>query len=42
MQWLTMDVTDMWQFESNTFDLIIDKSTIDAIVCGDDANLKVA
>ena len=37
-----MDVTNMWQFESGMFDLIIDKSTIDAIVCGDDANLKVA
>lgn len=42
MQWLTMDCTNMWQFQANTFDLVIDKSTIDAIVCGDDANLKVA
>ena len=37
-----MDITDMSEFESNTFDLAIDKSTIDALLCGDDAYLKVA
>jgi len=42
IQWITMDITDMSQFESNSFDLAIDKSTIDAIVCGDYASLKVA
>ena len=42
MSWLVMDATDMHQFESNTFDLVIDKSTNDAIICGDDNHLKVA
>ena len=32
-----MDVTDMSYFEANTFDLAIDKSTIDALLCGTDA-----
>ena len=29
-------------FESNTFDIAIDKSTIDALLCGDESFLKVA
>ena len=37
-----MDITDMSELESNTFDIAIDKSTIDALLCGDDAFLKVA
>ena len=37
-----MDITDMREFESNSFDLAIDKSTIDALLCGDDSFLKVA
>ena len=37
-----MDITDMNEFESNTFDIAIDKSTIDALLCGDDAYLKVS
>ena len=37
-----MDITDLSQLESNTFDMAIDKSTIDALLCGDDAFLKVA
>lgn len=36
-----MDVRDM-KFETNFFDLIIDKSTIDALLCGDQAFLNVA
>ena len=36
-----MDVMDM-KFESDFFDLIIDKSTIDALLCGDHAFLYVA
>ena len=36
-----MDCTDM-TYGDNTFDLIIDKSTIDAILCGDNADLMVA
>ena len=42
MKWLVMDITDMSEFESNYFDLIIDKGTMDALLCGNDAYLKVA
>ena len=41
MKWDVMDCTDM-TYGDNTFDLIIDKSTIDAILCGDNADLMVA
>lgn len=37
-----MDITDMSELESNSFDIAIDKSTIDALLCGDDAFVKVA
>ena len=36
-----MDVRDL-KFEQNTFDLIIDKSTIDALLCGDSSFINVA
>ncbi len=36
-----MDVRDL-KYESGFFDLIIDKSTIDAILCGDDAFINTA
>lgn len=36
-----MDCTDL-KYHSQTFDLIIDKSTIDALLCGDNSFLKVA
>ena len=42
MQFLVMDITDMSALESNSFDLAIDKSTMDALLCGDDASFKVA
>ena len=42
MTWLTMDITDMRAFDSNTFDLAIDKSTIDALLCGNKAFEKVS
>ena len=42
MTWLVMDITDMSTFDSNTFDLAIDKSTIDALLCGENAFEKVA
>ncbi len=29
-------------YDSNFFDLIIDKSTIDALLCGEDAFINVA
>ncbi|CAG9325386.1 unnamed protein product [Blepharisma stoltei] len=41
MTWSVQDVRDI-KFPSNTFDLAIDKSTIDALLCGDDAYLNVA
>ena len=42
MDYIVMDITDMSEFESNTFDLVIDKSTMDALLCGDDSFVKVA
>ena len=36
-----MDVREM-TYDSNFFDLIIDKSTIDALLCGEDAFINVA
>lgn len=41
MTWTVMDVMDM-KFPSNYFDLAIDKSTIDALLCGDNAFINVA
>ena len=34
MKWDVMDVRDL-KYEDNSFDLIVDKSTIDALLCGD-------
>ena len=36
-----MDVTEM-KYPNNYFDVAIDKSTIDALLCGDNAFLNVA
>ena len=41
MIYKVMDCCDL-QFEDNFFDIIIDKSTIDAILCGDNAFLNTA
>ena len=41
MKFDTMDCTDL-KYENEQFDLIIDKGTIDAIVCGKFAALNVA
>ena len=41
MTWEVMDVTDL-KYSDETFDLAIDKSTIDALLCGDDSFLNVA
>ena len=41
MKWDVMDVTDI-KYEDNFFDIAIDKSTIDALLCGDNAFLNVA
>ena len=40
--WKVMDITDMSELESDFFDIAIDKSTIDALLCGDDSHIKVA
>ena len=37
-----MDVRDMKDFQNETFDLVIDKSTIDALLCGNQAFINVA
>lgn len=41
MTWEVMDVRDL-AFDSNSFDLAIDKSTIDALLCGDNSYMNVA
>lgn len=41
MTWTVMDVRDL-KFPDNTFDLAIDKSTIDALLCGEQAFYNVA
>ena len=41
MTYEVMDVRDI-KYESNIFDLAIDKSTIDALLCGEDAFINVA
>lgn len=41
MKWEVMDVTDL-KFPDEMFDLAIDKSTIDALLCGDNAFINVA
>jgi len=40
MKWLTMDATRML-FKNCTFDVVIDKSVIDAMACGDHAPLVI-
>ena len=35
-------MTNMPEFESNSFDLAIDKSTIEALLCGDNSFVMVA
>lgn len=41
MKWSVMDVMDL-AYPADTYDLAIDKSTIDALLCGDDSFLNVA
>ena len=41
MTYEVMDVREL-KYENNYFDLAVDKSTIDAILCGDDAFINVA
>lgn len=41
MKWDVMDVRNL-EYKDGFFDMIIDKSTIDALLCGDHAYLNVA
>ena len=41
MEWHVMDICDMAELATSSFDLAIDKSTIDALLCGDNAFEKV-
>ena len=41
MVYEVMDVRDL-KYENNSFDLAVDKSTIDALLCGEDAFINVA
>ena len=41
MKWEVMDVREL-KYEDEMFDLVIDKSTIDALLCGNFAYLNVA
>ena len=41
MKWMVMDAMDM-KFEDETFDIVIDKSTLDAILCGNESFLNAA
>ena len=42
MTWQVLDITDMSVFETYTFDIVIDKSTIDSLFCTEDYILQVA
>ena len=35
MQWLVMDIRDMKKFESGSFDIVIEKATLDALLVGE-------
>ena len=42
MTWQVLDITDMSVFETDTFDIVIDKSSIDCLFCTEDYILQVA
>ena len=42
LQWNVMDVKDMNSYSSNFFDIIIDKSTLDALLCSDEGSKNAA
>ena len=42
MKWLVMDITDMKEFETDSFDIVLDKGMVDTLCCAEDSFLKVA
>ncbi|XP_031097921.1 EEF1A lysine methyltransferase 4 isoform X1 [Ipomoea triloba] len=42
LKYMNMDVRDMSAFEAGSFDAIIDKGTLDAILCGNDSMINAA
>ena len=40
--WEVMDICDMKDLKDNTFDFVFDKSTIDALLCGENSFVNVA
>lgn len=42
MLYEVMDCTSMTEIADSSIDIVIDKSTIDALLCGDNAYFKVA
>ena len=39
-KWLEMDATKM-SFQNDTFDIVVDKGTLDALVCADDKSIPI-
>lgn len=42
MKFIVGDIINMHMFENNSFDFLIDKSTIDALLCGEDSFIMTA
>jgi ubiquinone/menaquinone biosynthesis C-methylase UbiE len=42
LKYMQMDVRDMSYFEDDSFDTIIDKGTLDSLMCGSDALLSAS
>ena len=42
MLWYPMDVRQMDELESNSFDLVVDKAMLDTLLCCDNSLIKVA
>jgi len=42
MEYVVADCTNMPEFEDNSFDIVIDKSTIDALLCGENSFIMTA
>ena len=39
MEWMVMDATNM-TFEDHSFDCVLDKGTLDALICGADLTIS--